>query len=272
MNFDYLNEMINYIEENLTEEIDYKQLAKIVGVSEYSLQRIFMFLTNTSLSEYIRKRKLSKAFEELKSSNIKIIDLAIKYGYESSISFSRAFKNMFKITPSECRNTSKEYKQFPIITFKNTNQVCEELNYKIKELGDTIIYCKRTCAKTHEDLLFNIRKLYKEIEENGLHKKFDESKMYGIYMYKDDTYYYYVGCQKEFKNTDKFIIPKGKYAIFNVGSRKQKDITNTDKKIYSQWLPSTNYEINWKKNKQFNIEVYVDNNCYIYMPIKAKEN
>jgi len=58
MNFDLLNNMIDYIEENLTEDIKYKDLAKIVGVSEYSLQRIFMFLVDISLFEYIRKRRL----------------------------------------------------------------------------------------------------------------------------------------------------------------------------------------------------------------------
>ena len=57
MNFEYLNQMIKYIEDNLTENIEYKELAKIVGVSEYNLQRIFTFLTNISLAEYIRKRR-----------------------------------------------------------------------------------------------------------------------------------------------------------------------------------------------------------------------
>lgn len=92
MNYNLLNEMINYIEDNLTEDIDYNVLAKIVGISEYSLQRIFAFLTNISISGYIRKRRLSKTFEELKTSDIKIIDLAIKYNYDSSMSFSQAFK------------------------------------------------------------------------------------------------------------------------------------------------------------------------------------
>ena len=81
MNYDLLNNMIDYIEENLTEDIKYKDLAKIVGVSEYSLQRIFMFLAGISLFEYIRKRRLSKAFEELKTTNIKVIDLALKYQF-----------------------------------------------------------------------------------------------------------------------------------------------------------------------------------------------
>lgn len=76
-----LNEMISYIEENLCEDIDYQDLSRIVGISEYSLQKIFVFLTGISISEYIRKRRLSKAFEEIKRTNSKIIDIAVKYHY-----------------------------------------------------------------------------------------------------------------------------------------------------------------------------------------------
>ena len=59
------------------------------------------------------------------------------------------------------------------------------------------------------------------------------------------------------------VIPKGKYAIFNVGSREQQDIVETDKTIYTKWLPSTNYKI----NEEMHIEVYIHDNCYIYIPI-----
>ena len=110
--------LIKYIEANLTEKIHYNELSKILAVSEQSMQRIFIFITNMSLSEYIRKRRLSKAYEELKSSNIKIIDLAIKYQYESENSFSRSFKNMFHMTPSECRKSNVEFVQFPIYQLK----------------------------------------------------------------------------------------------------------------------------------------------------------
>ena len=139
MNYDYLNQMIQYIENHLTEKIEYKELAKIVGVSEYSLQRIFLFLTNVSLAEYIRKRRLSKAFEELKTSDIKIIDLAIKYQYDSNISFARAFKNLFGITPSECKTNVKEYTLFPIIKFNNT-KTYKTLNYNIQNLDEIVVY------------------------------------------------------------------------------------------------------------------------------------
>ena len=267
MNYEYLNKMIQYIEEHLTEKIEYSELAKIVGVSEYSLQRIFMFLTNISLAEYIRKRRLSKALEELKKTDIKIIDLAIKYQYESSISFTRAFKNLFGITPSECKIKDKNYKLFPILKFNN-NIAYKELSYEIKELDETIIYCKKIKATTHDDFLYFIRNLYKEIQNNGIYKKFNESGQYGITIIEENNYTYLVGCTIKYENTEKYIIPKGKYAIFNVGSRNQKDIDETEINIISQWIPSTNYEI----DKTLYIERYSDDNCYIYVAIKDKQN
>lgn len=268
MKFELLNQMINYIEENLTEDIEYKKLAQIVGVSEYNLQRIFIFLTNVSLSEYIRKRRLSKAFEELKTTDIKIIDLAIKYKYDSAISFTRAFKNMFEITPSQCKSREISYKQFPIIRFNDMQDNCKELNFKIESIDEIKLYCVSTSAKTHEDLLYNIRALYKEIEKNGLYEKFNKNSMYGISKCNKSGYLYYIGSKEQYNNTKVFIIPKGKYVIFSAGSREQKDIVKMEKIIYTQWLSSTNYSI----DDEFNFELYTKDNCYLYMLIKDKQN
>lgn len=80
-------ELIKYIETHLTEKINYIELSKILAVSEQSMQRIFVFITNMSLSEYIRKRRLSKAYEELKNSDIKILDLAIKFNMNQKYLF-----------------------------------------------------------------------------------------------------------------------------------------------------------------------------------------
>lgn len=268
MNFEYLNQMVKYIEENLTENIEYKKLAQIVGVSEYNLQRIFMFLTNMSLAEYIRKRRLSKAFEELKTTDIKVIDLSVKYKYDSQISFARAFKTMFGITPSECKESNIEYKQYPIIRFNNNNDTCEELKYEIKKIDEIKLYCVETSATTHEDLLYNIRNLYAHIEENGLYQKFNKDGMYGISVCNKNGYLYYVGSKEEYDNTKEFIIPEGRYVIFSANSREQKDIVKTEKMIYTQWLQSTNYDI----DDEFNFELYTSDNCYLYMLIKDKQN
>lgn len=268
MNFEYLNKMIQYIENHLTEKIEYKELARIVGISEYNLQRIFMFLTNISLAEYIRKRRLSKAFEELRTTDIKVIDLAIKYKYDSAISFTRAFKNMFDITPSECKISDIEYKQFPIIRFNDNNDICDELNYTIENIDEIRLYCVETSSKTHEDLLYNIRKLYADIEESGLYDKFNEKGMYGISICNKNGYSYYIGSKEKHSNTKEFIIPTGKYVIFNTNSREQKDIVRMEKIIYTQWINSTNYNI----DDEFNFELYTNDNCYLYMLIKNKQN
>ena len=107
MNYKLLNEMIDHIENHLTDEIKYKDLAKIVGINDFILQRVFTFVSGISISEYIRKRRLSKAYEDLKLTNDKVIDIALKYGYDSYISFSRAFKKEFNQTPTIVRKDKK---------------------------------------------------------------------------------------------------------------------------------------------------------------------
>lgn len=155
MNYDLMNQMIDYIEENLTNHIEYKKLARIVGVSEYSLKRIFQFLTGMSLFEYIRKRRLSKAYWELKNTDIKIIDLAMKYDYDSAVSFSRSFKNLFDITPSALRKSDISYKLFSVIRFQKEDRVYDEFSYEIKEIESKEIYCFQVFENNHEDLLFH---------------------------------------------------------------------------------------------------------------------
>lgn len=178
--------MIDYIEENLTNKIEYKDLAKIVGISDYSLQRIFTFLTGISISEYIRKRRLSKAYLELKTSKIKIIDLAIKYNYESSISFSRAFKQQFNITPKECRKSP------------NNNYLSKEINYEIEYLEEKTLYCYHTKDEIYDDILYKIRDLYRKMDSEFL-----KTPRYGIFI-TDNIYHYYIGSEKKHQNIYEF--------------------------------------------------------------------
>lgn len=96
-----MNNAMHYIEGNLTNEIDFKEVARLALCSEYHFKRMFSFLAGISLSDYIRCRRLTLAAFELKNSNVKVIDVAIKYGYNSPDSFARAFQNLHGITPSE---------------------------------------------------------------------------------------------------------------------------------------------------------------------------
>ncbi|MCL2388336.1 MAG: helix-turn-helix transcriptional regulator, partial [Defluviitaleaceae bacterium] len=94
-----LNKAIVCIEENITEEIEYAQLAKIACCSSYQFQRMFSYIAGVPLPEYIRRRKISLAAVDLQSGE-KIIDVALKYGYTSPTAFNRAFQSIHGIAPS----------------------------------------------------------------------------------------------------------------------------------------------------------------------------
>ena len=266
MNYDLLNEMTEYIEAHLTDEIDNKKLSQIVGVSFYSLQRIFIFLTGMSISEYIRKRRLSRAYEELKNSDIRIADLAVKYNYESPVSFSRAFKQYFKMTPGECRQSGGRFVEFPVMRFREETGPVEDVSYEIKDIDEKTIYCFRVSADTHEDYLYRIRELYK-----GLGQKFDIEKLegfYGISFYENDEYVYYAGSERQIPGTEEYVIKAGKCAVFNAGSDNQKDIVKVYDYVYRNWIDHSAYEISDRPA----IEYYTDNNCFVYFKIRNKQN
>lgn len=263
MNFDCLNKMIKYIEDNLDEKIDFNKISNITNTNLFILERIFMFLTNMTLVEYIKKRRLSKAFEEIRNTDKKIIDIAFKYQYNSATSFNRAFKKLFNITPSECRKGVGDYKIFPIEYF-NANNKKYNFDYEVKLIEDIDIYCFHISSKNHSDFLYKIRELYKEIKEQDYYEIFNKNGMYGVSIKEKNLFHYYLGSKKFFPSLEKYRINKNKYVVFELPSRNQKDIVDLENKIDNQWLPSTNYN----KKYNFKIEYYTLEKCYIYLPIE----
>ena len=264
MYYENLQKVINYIEDNLENEIDLKQLSKLIGMNDFILQRIFVFITDITLSEYIKKRRLSKAYEELKNTKNKIIDIAIKYQYQSATSFTRSFKNLFGITPKECRESYNNYKLFPVLDFKNILSSSHEFDYKVENISKINLYCFHIFSDDLNNLHYKIRNLYKEIKNTNEYKTFNQYGMYGIMKQINNKYHYFVGSKYELQKLERYNIEYGMYAIFSLNSREQKDIVNLYKQIYRQWFPSTNYHI----GSNVNFELYNENKCYIYVSIK----
>ena len=129
-----MNEVIEHIEENLHEPIAYESIARIVGCSVYEFFRIFSFMTGISLAEYIRRRRLSQAVFDIQGSSDKIIDIALKYCYESPTSFTKAFKDLHGITPTSARNTNATLKTYPPLSFKLTIKGVDEMNFRIEKM------------------------------------------------------------------------------------------------------------------------------------------
>ena len=128
-----MNQVIAYIEENLTGRIRHEPPARMMGCSVYEFSRIFSFLTGMSLSEHIRRRRLSQAVFDLQNSNEKIVDIALKYGYESPTTFTRAFRELHGVTPSSVRKMSVSLKTYPPITFLLTVKGVTGMEFRIEK-------------------------------------------------------------------------------------------------------------------------------------------
>jgi AraC family transcriptional regulator len=114
---DRMNAAIDYIEENLAGEIDFKKAAEIACCSFYHFLRMFFAIIGVTPSEYTRQRRLTLAARELTSGNAKVIDVAIKYGYNSPVSFTRAFRSVHGIAPRAARAPGVKLAAFPRISF-----------------------------------------------------------------------------------------------------------------------------------------------------------
>lgn len=127
-----LNLCLDYIEENLTGDINQDTMAKLAGCSVYNFQRIFSYIADKPLSEYIRSRRLTLAAFDLLNGRERIIDIAMKYGYESQDSFTRAFKTFHGVLPSQVRNQTVMLKSCPKLSFQITIKGAEDMNYQLE--------------------------------------------------------------------------------------------------------------------------------------------
>ena len=128
-----------YIEEHLTEEIDYEEVAKQSFSSSFHFQRVFSILCGYTLGEYIRNRRLTLAGAELQSENTKVIDVALKYGYESPDSFAKAFQKFHGILPSQARSEKAMLKAFTRLSIQVIMEGGTVMNYRIENKPEMVL-------------------------------------------------------------------------------------------------------------------------------------
>ena len=126
-----LNEVSMYIEEHITDDIDINKLAEITKQSSDSFSRLFSYMVGMTANEYIRRRKLSLAVNDLQNSDMKIIDIAMKYGWNSSDAFAKAFVNQHGTTPTNARSKIGSVKIYPPVCFKINISGAKEMDFKI---------------------------------------------------------------------------------------------------------------------------------------------
>ena len=130
-----LSNAIEYIESHLDTEISYEEAARIACCSTYYFQRLFSYVAGISLSEYIRKRRMSQAAFELQRTDKKVLDVAFEYGYTSPTAFNRAFQSVHGITPAAAKNQGIEYRNY--ICLFNYLFISSQMSAKPYFIGST---------------------------------------------------------------------------------------------------------------------------------------
>lgn len=239
---------IDYIENNLDGEIEYARIAQIALCSQFHFQRMFSFLIGIPLSEYIRRRRLTLAAFDLQNSNEKIIDLALKYGYNSPDSFSRAFMAMHEVTPSKAREKGISLKAYPRVTFSLSIKGVVEMNYRIEQKNSFTVVGVKQRFSNIDGLGENIGKMWSETTQETIAQIAELGNgLVGVYsgMYEDNTTDYYIAaiteevCPQKMCTLD---IPSLTWAIFEITGPMPIAMVEIWGRIFSEWFPTSGYE------------------------------
>jgi AraC family transcriptional regulator len=285
-----MNKALLFIEERLTEDIDYGEVSRIACCSEYHFKRMFSFLSGIGLSEYIRRRRLTLAALDLKDKDLRIIDVAVKYGYNSADSFSRAFHSMHGILPSEARSENTQLKAYPRMTFQLSIKGGCEMKYRIveKEPFRLIGFKKRVpiifegvnpeIAKMTELITPEVIKQLKAIsnvEPIGIisaSTNFSEGRME-----EKGELDHYIGVatsSAEIADFDVLEIDASDWAVFESIGPFPETLQNVWGRIYSEWFPSSGYEAAEGPEILWNEHPDTENPKYrseIWIPVKKKD-
>lgn len=277
-----LQNSVDHIENHLLDDLSIEEVAETAFVSSFHYQRIFSLLTGMTIGEYIRKRRLARAGQEITCSGDKVIDIALKYGYDSPESFSKAFTRFHGISPAAARNPGSSLKSFSPLVLKITIEGGLTMEYRIENKQDfrVLVMSRMFTAETSSA---EIPKFWNEFFSKGCNKvacgrfgiccppeKGSRQFKYGIGNYLNETSADQSDVPAGFEILD---IPAGIWAVFPCVGPMPDSIQNLWKRIYSEWLPTSGYEI----VPGYDIEMYtegnVDSSDYkseIWLPVKKK--
>ncbi len=280
-----LNQSMNYIEEHLTDEIDYEQLGRIACCSTYHYQRMFTYMAGLTLAEYIRRRKMSLAAVDLQSGDERIderiIDIAEKYGYRSPTAFNRAFQSFHGIAPSSVKDKGVSVKSFSPIVFRIAIKGATEMNYKIEtKEAFRIIGVSAPLDKEIQNNFMVVPTMWQEASVNGTIQKLagmmDRSPMglLGVSACNDEEqwkYFIAVSSTKENDEFEEYTVPAATWVIFS-GTGTNQSIQELEQRIITEWLPASGYEY----ANAPDIEVYLnadpENAQYeVWIPVAKKK-
>ena len=275
---------IQYIEDHITEDITVEDVAKCVGVSSFYFQKGFAMLCGFSVSEYIRNRRLALAGNDLLVTEEKIIDIAMKYGYDSPDSFTKAFTRFHGVTPTSVRKDAALLKSFAPLKLKISLEGGYLMDYKIVRIEEITVIAN---AKTfpYEGAKESIPQFWQEHFQSG--KGAVVCGWYGINIDLEmgqENFEYLIADpynpQKEVPEGFEIrTIPAFEWAVFPCRGAMPTALQDVNTKIYTEWLPAlkeyefaAGYCVEYYDDPTKYEKGTLDENyyCEIWIPIKKK--
>jgi AraC family transcriptional regulator len=273
------------MEVKMEEPFDIAQIAKAAYSSPYHFQRMFYMLTGMTVAEYVRKRRLTLAAQELALSGPKVIDIAMKYGYDSPESFSKAFRKLHGISPSDARNPGIQLKAFPRISFHLSLKGDKEMDYRIVQKEAFTVVGKSILTSTKEGENYTeIPKFWRDSHTDGTVGKIaalgKTEDMLGLcydMQQNGEIFKYAIAVENDaaasHSGFESIAIPAATWAVFTSIGPMPGAIQEVWNRIYQEWFPATGYE----QAQAPDFELYPpgdtmseDYRCEVWIPIVKK--
>lgn len=273
-----LNDAMSYVEENLTGEITLEGAARRAACSAYHFQRMFPYMTGIPFSEYVRRRRMTAAAMEL-AEGARVVDTALRYGYESPTAFNRAFQSVHGLPPSAAQVRGAALRSFPRITFTLSIKGEEAMEYRIEERAAFRVagFAMRE-PMTLEDCFEKVPGFWAQVsgEIPRLAALMDGSGPMGILGVsacdggKFSGYYIAAATRAPApEGMEEYSVPAGTWAVFPCCGPIPQAMQDLQRRIISEWLPSSGYEY----AEAPDIEVYSADNYHneVWLPIVRRK-
>lgn len=254
------NQALDYLEENLAGEIRLEELGRLAGCSGYHFQRMFSYLAGVPLKEYVRRRRMTRAAADLRTGE-RVLDVALRYGYDSPTAFNRAFQAIHGVAPSLAREDGVKLKAFPRIRFKFVLKGDTEMEYQIVRREAFRIVGFRTPLPMDAEESFQIvprfwgevgPRLGELIPLMG----FEIPGVLGVSTCHLEQSFYYIAVAAEVsvpEGMEECTVPAATWAVFSGQSQQPNAIQELQRRVVSEWLPDSGYE--WAQAPD--VEVYL---------------
>lgn len=277
-----MNRAVDYMEAHLTEKISMEEVSRAALSSPYHFQRMYHVVTGITLAEYIRRRKLTMAAQDIIAGE-KILDTALKYAYESPEAFTKAFKKLHGIPPSAVKKPGIRLKAYPKLSFHISIKGDQDMEYKIMERDSFAVFGRQgTITMIDGENFKQVPEFWQKCQQEGfcdwICKQAQERPVMGIckdFNHEKEEFHYMIAtegtCQELPENCVMATIPAATWAVFDSVGPIPEAVQTLTRRIFSEWLPATGYQHDCAPE----LEVYfagdprsADYHCQIWIPIK----